>query len=131
MIGLDTNVLMRYLVQDDALQSPKATACIESFTPERRGYVSLTALIEIVWVLTSCYGMNKGSLIRILDTLLRIDNLIVEQAGTVREAIRLFNLSKADFEDCMISCSCLAMGCDETLTFDALAAKTAGMRLLK
>lgn len=131
MIGLDTNVLVRYLVQDDAVQSPRATACIESFTPDRRGYISLTALIEVVWVLTSLYGMDKDGLLRILDTLLRTRNLAVEQANTVWRAVGLFRSSRADFEDCLIVCSCQAAECEETLTFDATAAKTAGMRLLR
>ena len=131
MIGLDTNVLVRYLVQDDAIQSPKATACIESFTAERRGFVSLTALVELVWVLSSCYEMDKDGLIRVIDTLLRTNYLAVEQPDTAWRAVHLFRLSKADFEDCLIACSCRAAGCDEILTFDSLAAKTAGMRLLK
>jgi predicted nucleic-acid-binding protein len=129
--GLDTNILVRYLVQDDAVQSPKASACIESLTSERRGYISLTALVELGWVLTSCYAMDKDSLIRILDTMLRTRNLAVEQANTVWRAVSLFRSSKADFEDCLIACSCHAAGCEETLTFDSAAAKTAGMRLLR
>lgn len=131
MTGLDTNVLVRYLVQDDAVQSPKATACIESFTPERRGYIALTALVELAWVLTSCYAMDKDGLIRILDTLLRTRNLAVEQANTAWRAVNKFRSAKADFEDCLILCSCHAAGCEETLTFDNTAAKMAGMRLLR
>lgn len=131
MTGLDTNVLVRYLVQDDAVQSPRANACIESLTEDRRGYIALTALVELVWVLTSCYGMDKAGLIRILEILLRTKTLAVEQANTVWRAVHLFHSSRADFEDCLILCSCRAAGCDETLTFDSLAAKTAGMRLLK
>lgn len=131
MTGLDTNVLVRYLVQDDAVQSPKATTCIESFTAEERGFVSLTTLIEVVWVLTSCYDMEKNGLIKVIDALLRTNHLLVEQRDVIWRAIHLFRLSKADFEDCLIACSCRAAGCDEILTFDALAAKTAGMRLLK
>jgi predicted nucleic-acid-binding protein len=129
--GLDTNILVRYLVQDDAVQSPKATACIESFTPERRGYISLTALVEIVWVLTSLYEMEKDGLLHVIDLLLRTRNLAVENAHTVWRALNLFRSSRADFEDCLIVCSCQAAECDEILTFDATAAKTAGMRLLK
>jgi predicted nucleic-acid-binding protein len=131
MTGLDTNVLIRYLVQDDALQSPKATACIEAFTSEDRGYVSLTALVELGWVLTSCYAMEKEDLIRIFDTLLRTKNLAVDQATTVWRAVSLFRLSKADFEDCLILCCGHAAGCEETITFDNVAAKMPGMRLLR
>ena len=131
MIGLDTNVLVRYLVQDDAVQSPKATACIESFTADRRGYISLTALVELIWVLTSLYDMNKEGLLGVLDNLLRARTLAIEQPNTVWRAVNLYRSARADFEDCLILCSCQAAECDETLTFDATAAKTAGMRLLK
>jgi predicted nucleic-acid-binding protein len=131
MTGLDTNVLVRYLVQDDAVQSPRANACIESFTPERQGYISLAALVEMAWVLTSLYDMDKEGLVHILDLLLRTRNLAVEEANTVSTAVKLFGTSKADFEDCLIVCSCQAAGCEETLTYDIAAAKTAGMRLLR
>lgn len=131
MTGLDTNILVRYLVQDDAVQSPKATTCIESFTSERRGYITLTALVETAWVLTSCYAMDKDGLIRILDTLLRTVNLTVEQAAVVWKALGLYRSSKADFEDCLILSSCLGAGCKETLTFDSVAGKLEGMRLLR
>jgi len=129
--GLDTNVLVRYLVQDDAVQSPKATACIESFTVEHRGFISLTALVELMWVLTSLYGMDKEGRLRVLDTLLRTRTLAVEQAQIVWRAVNLYRTSRADFEDCLILCSCQAAECVETLTYDATAAKLVGMRLLK
>jgi predicted nucleic-acid-binding protein len=131
VIGLDTNILVRYLVQDDPVQSPKATACIESFTPERRGYISLTALVELIWVLTSLYDIDKEGLLDVLDNLLRTRTLAIEQPNTVWRAVNLFRSARADFEDCLIVCSCQAAECDETLTFDAVAAKTAGMRLLR
>jgi predicted nucleic-acid-binding protein len=131
LIGLDTNILARYLVQDDAVQSPRASTLIDSLTDERRAYISLTVLLELVWVLRSNYGVEKAGMIRILEMLLRTRAFVVEQAATVSKAIDLFYTSRADFEDCLISCSCAAAGCDETVTFDSLAAKTAGMRLLK
>lgn len=59
MIGLDTNVLVRYFAQDDEIQSKKATALMESLSPERPGYVSQVALIEVVWVLGRCYGVER------------------------------------------------------------------------
>ncbi len=131
MTGLDTNVLMRYLVQDDPVQSPKATACIESFSAEDRGYISLTALVELGWVLTSCYGIDKDGLMRIFETLLRTATLVVDQANTVWKALHLFRSSKADFEDCLILCSSRAAGCEDTVTFDNAAGKLAGMRMLR
>ena len=131
MIGLDTNILARYIVQDDAVQSPRVNALIDSLTDEKRAYISLTTLIELVWVLRSNYDVDKAGMIRILEMLLRTRTFVVEQAATVSRAIDVFYTSRTDFEDCLISCSCNAAGCYETVTFDSLAAKTAGMRLLK
>ena len=111
MIGLDTNILARYLVQDDAAQSLRANAFIDAFTDERRGYISLTTLVELVWVLRSCYEIDKNGLIHILELLIRTRTLVIEQSGTVLRAVDLFYTSRADFEDCLISCSCAAAGC--------------------
>lgn len=131
MIGLDTNILARYIVQDDAIQSPRASALIDSLTDERRAYISLTTLVELVWVLESNYDVHKAGVIRVIEMLLRTRTFVMEQAATISHATDLFYTSRADFEDCLISCSCAAAGCHETVTFDFLAAKTAGMRLLK
>ncbi|MDR6388439.1 putative nucleic-acid-binding protein [Paraburkholderia phenoliruptrix] len=59
MIGLDTHVLVRYFAQDDAVQSKKATALMDSLSAERPGYVSQVALVEVVWVLARCYGVER------------------------------------------------------------------------
>jgi predicted nucleic-acid-binding protein len=131
MIGLDTNVLVRYLAQDDPIQSPRAGAIIESFTPERRGYISLTAMVELAWVLTSVYSTDKEGLLQTFELLLRSRTLAVEQADTVRRAVDLSRMAKADLEDCLIQCSCHTAGCSETITFDNAAAKTARMRLIR
>lgn len=131
MTGLDINVMVRYLVQDDSVQSPKAGTVIESFTPERQGYICLTVLVELVWVLTSCYEMEKAGLLKVFDLLLRTRTLVVEQADVVRRAVDMFRTSKSDFEDCLILCACDVAGCEQTLTFDTGAAKTVGMHLIR
>ena len=61
-IGLDTNVLVRYVAQDDSKQSPAATRLIESLTADAPGYVSVVSVVELVWVLTDCYALPKGGL---------------------------------------------------------------------
>jgi predicted nucleic-acid-binding protein len=131
MIGLDTNVLVRYFAQDDPVQSAKATSCIESLTPDSPGLVSVTALVEMLWVLRSCYGMQKPEILLLLEGMLRTKNLIVEQAATVWRSALAFRRSNADFEDCLIQASCEDAGCKYTLTFDQSAVRTAGMRLLR
>jgi len=58
MIGLDTNVLVRYIMQDDAMQSPKASVLIESLDADHPGFISLVTVVELYWVLTSCYDLT-------------------------------------------------------------------------
>lgn len=130
MIGLDTNVLVRYVAQDDAKQSPKATRLIESLTQDEPGYVSVVAVVELVWVLTSCYASTKGEICEVLEKLLRIKTIVVAQADVVWKAIRLFQEGKADFADCLIERDGNEAGCSYTNTFDREAAKYCGMRLI-
>jgi predicted nucleic-acid-binding protein len=130
MIGLDTNVLVRYVAQDDAKQSPKATRLIESLTQDEPGYVSVVAVVELVWVLTSCYASTKGEICEVLEKLLRIKTIVVAQADVVWKAIRLFQEGKADFADCLIERDGNEAGCSYTNTFDREAAKHCGMRLI-
>jgi len=130
MIGLDTNVLVRYVAQDDAKQSPKATRLIELLTQDEPGYVGVVAVVELVWVLTSCYASTKGEICEVLEKLLRIKSIIVEQADVVWKAIRLFKEGNADFADCLIERDANEAGCNYTNTFDREAAKHCGMRLI-
>ena len=130
MIGLDTNILVRYLTQDDVAQSKKANALIESLSPEAPGFISHLSLVELVWVLQGCYGSNKKDIIQVLDTLLRTSGLMVEQADVVWQALRRYAEANGDFADGLIERVNHAAGCEYTATFDRDAAKSAGMRLL-
>lgn len=131
MIGLDTNVLVRYVAQDDAKQSPKATHLIESLTAEDAGYISIVSVVELVWVLTACYAASKDEICTVLETLLRTKEIIVQQADVVWKAQRLFKDNKADFADALIVCLSNDAGCSHTLTFDRDAVKYVGMRVLE
>lgn len=130
MIGLDTNVLVRYVMQDDPKQSKKASTLIESLTPEAPGFVPLVALVELVWVLTSCYGLTREQVAQALDALLHAKEIVLERAEQVMQALRQFRTSAADFADCLIERTATAAGCEKTMTFDAGAAKSAGMVLI-
>lgn len=130
MIGLDTNVLVRYLAQDDPEQSALATELVEGLSADEPGHISLVALIEAIWVLESCYAMDKPGLCSLLAQLLQSQELVVQDAATVWKALRAFQAGAADFADCLIERSCAACGCTATLTFDRAAARTAGMQLL-
>lgn len=131
MIGLDTNVLVRYIAQDDPNQSAKAVHVVESLTTDAPGYVGIVAVIELVWVLDSCYALSKEEIGDVLGTLLRTKEIVVSNADTVWKALRMFKQSKAaEFADCLIGCLALGAGCDHTLTFDRNAVKHCGMQLI-
>jgi predicted nucleic-acid-binding protein len=128
--GLDTNVLVRYIMQDDAAQSAKATQLIESLTREKPGFVTLVSVVELVWVLSSAYGLTRAQLSQALDALLHARQLVVDQADQVVRALRIYSAGSADFADCLIERTAAQAGCEATMTFDRAAAKSAGMTLL-
>jgi predicted nucleic-acid-binding protein len=131
MIGIDTNVLVRYIAQDDAIQSRRVTSFIEKECSEATpGFVGLVVLVEVVWVSESSYGATREEVAEIVRRILGIKQLVVQDAETAWKALRLFESSKADFADCLIACSAVAAGCKSVVTFDRQASK-AGMTLLK
>ena len=131
MIGLDTNVLVRYIMQDDPRQSSRATALVESLDSRTPGFVGVVSLIELYWVLTSCYALTQEQVGRALGLLLRTKHLVVDRADQVLRALRTFEAGKADFADCLIERTAASAGCQQTMTFDRNAAKHAGMTLIR
>lgn len=131
MIGLDTNVLVRYIMQDDAKQAAKATKLIESLSPDAPGFVTLVSVIELVWVLSSCFDLTREQIAQALDALLRAKQLVVDQADQVVRALRTYSSSSADFADCLIERTASSAGCAKTMTFDVAASKQAGMTLIQ
>ena len=131
MIGLDTNVLVRYIMQDDPKQSPKATKLIDALTVAAPGFVSLVSVVELAWVLSSCYGLTRDQVAQTLELMLRTKEIIIDCADLVLKALRTFKASTADFADCLIERSASSAGCTKTMTFDISAAKTAGMTLIQ
>jgi predicted nucleic-acid-binding protein len=130
VIGLDTNVLLRFFAQDDAKQSPMADAIIASLTKDEPGWVGLATVLELCWVMGGKMQGGKTVVCNTLDRLLMFDTVIVEQAGAVAAAIRQFRTTRADFADCLIAASARAAGCSRTMTFDQIAARDAGMELI-
>lgn len=127
MIGLDTNVLVRYIAQDDKAQAARATALIETHcTVVTPGYVGLVVLVELVWVSERRYGATRNEIAEIVHRILSIRQLVVQHAEVAWNALRLFERSRADFADCLIVRSAVAAGCEKTMTFD----RRAGMTLL-
>jgi len=130
MIGLDTNVLIRYLTQDDAKQSKKANKLIEEkLTDSKPGFVTLITLVEIAWVLESCYDQQKDQIIFIIHSLLTTKQLVIESADKVYLATKRYSTGGADFSDALIAVISENSGCDIVMTFDKKA-KSVGMELI-
>ena len=122
MIGLDTNVVVRYLTQDDPTQSKKASLLIENTLNEQNpGYISLIVLIEICWVLESCYDQKKSNLVEVIEGLLTTKQFLVERASIAHKALKKYRSGKGDFSDAIIEEICKDAGCEKTLTFDKKA----------
>jgi len=130
VIGLDTNVLVRFLAQDDRLQSPKAEALMGSLTAQNPAWLGSATILELVWVLGSKNRFERKAIVNPLDQLLMLDEIVIENAEAVHKAFQLFRRGNADFADCLIATSAKAAGCSRTVTFDRRAACDAGMELL-
>jgi len=130
VIGLDTNVLVRYIMQDDAAQAARAAHVIEALTADEPAFVTLVSIVELVWVLDACYALDRTQIATALEALLRTKELLVERAEQIWQALRAFRDGRGDFADCLIERCTTAGGCQRTLTFDRAAAKHAGMSLI-
>ena len=130
MIGLDTNVLVRYFAQDNAKQSSAASRLIESLTTVSRGFIPSVVLAETVWVMEDIYGANPEGIATIVETLLRTETLIVQDTEVAWRALSQYRTGTADFADCLIERTCAERGCRQTFTFDRRAARDGGMTVL-
>ena len=127
MLGLDTNVLIRYLVQDDRRQYEKAKRLIQREAGKGEpALVSLLVLLEIEWVLRSRYGLSKLEILAALSALLDAADLAFEDETSVEYALYSWKDSAADFADCLIEARNRRSGCRATATFDGKALKVAG-----
>ena len=129
MIGLDTSVLVRYIMQDDARQSPKATRLLESLDADHPGFITQATIIELYWVLSSCYGLSGEQVAQALEALLRTKQLVVERADQLARALRIFATGKADLADCLIERTCASEGCTRTMTFYAHSVRSSAARV--
>ena len=130
MIGLETNVLVRYVMQDAPRQSPRATRLIESLSAEEPGFVPVVALVELVWVLSGSYLLARAQVATVLYTLLRSKELVIDRADLVTQALACFSAGPADFADALIERIASAAGCTATMSFDTGAVKAASMTLV-
>jgi predicted nucleic-acid-binding protein len=130
MIGLDTNVLVRYITQDYPIQSEQANALFESLSTDSEAYVTVVSLVELVWVLLSCYASSKAEINSVLENMLHTKYIIVQDTAILWKALRKFKEGKADFPDCLIKHTSFDAGCSSVVTFDVKAARDCGMSLI-
>ena len=131
MIGIDTNVLVRYLTQDDPDQGKIVTEFIEnSCTKDNLGFINHITLCEMCWVLKRLYKTPKDQLAEIIEQLLRTAQLFVQEPQVVWTALEEFNTNNADFPDCLMAQINLFNYCSSTVTFDVKASNVAGFNLL-
>jgi predicted nucleic-acid-binding protein len=127
MIGLDTNVVVRYLTQDDPIQSPQATELIERrLTEENPGFISVVAMAETVWVLDRAYGVSDQDIATAVERLLQTDVLVVEHEPEVFTAMIALKKGHGAFADALIGALGTRAGCSSTLTFDRKALRLPG-----
>jgi predicted nucleic-acid-binding protein len=124
MMGLDTNVLLRYLAQDDPRQSRRATEIVERrLTEQEPGFVSLVTILEVAWVLKSLFKRSRHEIANDIEMLLAADTLEVQNEQEVYLAIVSLRNGIGTFEDALIGSLGIWRGCSATLTFDKDAAK--------
>jgi predicted nucleic-acid-binding protein len=130
MIGLDTNVLVRYLTQDDPIQSRKATEIIERrLTEENPGFVSIVAMVETVWVLDRAYRLAAHEIAAAVEGMLQADVLVVQNEQQVFTAVIALKEGQGSFADAIIAALGAKAGCSCTLTFDHKALRLPGFEL--
>jgi predicted nucleic-acid-binding protein len=131
MIGLDTNVLVRFITADDKRQAAQAARLIESrCTPENPGFIDRVALCELVWVLSGGHGYAREEIATVIAELLASRDLRIEDSDSVRAALGSYRRGRIEFADALIAQVNLARGCEATATFDRRAAKSAGFILV-
>jgi predicted nucleic-acid-binding protein len=131
LIGIDTNVLVRYVVQDDAEQAAAATSFLEAHcTSDAPGYLSHVVLCEFVWTLRKVYRLDKANVVPVLDRVLSNAALRVQAAALARAARYDFEAGGGDYADYLIARTHQAAGCAYTVTFDRRAARHPLFKLL-
>lgn len=131
MTGLDTNVLVRYLAQDDPIQSPVATQIIEhQLTAESPGFISLATMVETVWVLERVYALSRHEIATAIEHVLQADTFVVQNEQEAFTAMMALKTEAGSFSDALIGALGAWAGCDVTLTFDKKASRLKHFRLL-
>jgi len=127
MLGIDTNVLVRFLVRDDETQFEKARKLIRREVAAGRSvFVNQLVLMETEWVLRSRYAVAKNKIIEAISGLLNATDVQFEDEPAIEEALFMWKDSSADFADCLIGAKNRRLGCRSTATFDVKATQLLG-----
>ena len=127
MLGIDTNVLVRFLVRDDELQFDKARKLIRrEIAAGRQVLVNHLVILETEWLLRSRYCLSKIDIVAAISGLLDATEMQIEDEPTVEEALYVWKESGADFADCLIGAKNRRLSCRATATFDTKASKLPG-----
>ena len=127
MLGVDTNVLVRFLVRDNEAQFEKARKLIKrEVAAGRRVFVSQLVLLETEWVLRSRYSLPKNLIIEAISGLLDAADVRFEDEPAIEEALFIWKDTIADFADCLIGAQNRRLGCRATATFDVKASRLPG-----
>jgi predicted nucleic-acid-binding protein len=118
MKGLDTSILIRYLVQDDPVQSPRANKIIEKLTVQAPGFVTVVVIAEVAWVLRSRYKATPQEIADAVERILSIGSLRVQNEQQVYEAVVAARSGEGTLADALICTLGKSAGCTKTLTFD-------------
>jgi predicted nucleic-acid-binding protein len=129
MIALDTNVLVRFLVEDDRKQAARARALISrSAAAGIQLFVSDIVFCEIVWVLDSAYGFGREEIAAVLAQLLQTRQLTFQSSDRIAEALGAYGVGHGDFADYVIREEAMEAGCEVVVTFDKALLHEAGFR---
>jgi len=127
MLGIDTNILVRFLVRDNEAQFQKARKLLKrEVAAGRRVFVNQLVLMETEWVLHSRYAVPKNQIIEAISGLLDASDVQFEDEPAIEEALFTWKDATADFADCLIGAKNRRIGCRATATFDAKASKLPG-----
>jgi predicted nucleic-acid-binding protein len=119
VLGLDTNLLVRFVVRDSVESQAKVDRLItRELGPDRKGYVNLIVLAELIWVLGRSYRMDRMKIAQIVSGILDSQQLVVERTDLVIEALSLYQQSGLDFADLLINLVNRDDGCSATVTLD-------------
>jgi predicted nucleic-acid-binding protein len=130
MIGLDTNIIVRYIMGDDPVQTSKAVRIIERHTEQDTAFISLASVLETVWVLQSVYKLSNQQVAQAVERMLQVETITVQNETEVSAAAHALKTGRGSFEDALIGALGVTAGCESTLTFDRKAARLHGFELI-